>query len=63
MLSFFPEMDRAIGGGFERDFPRNEMGMPRSFGDALERGIGMQALLLLLIIIVQRIATVQHQTC
>ncbi|XP_042335829.1 heterogeneous nuclear ribonucleoprotein M isoform X2 [Sceloporus undulatus] len=34
------EMDRAIGGGFERDFPRNEMGMPRSFGDTLERGIG-----------------------
>uniref|UniRef100_A0A6J0SJE8 Heterogeneous nuclear ribonucleoprotein M isoform X2 n=1 Tax=Pogona vitticeps TaxID=103695 RepID=A0A6J0SJE8_9SAUR len=34
------EMDRALGGGFERDFPRNEMGMPRGFGDALDRGIG-----------------------
>ncbi|XP_060088617.1 heterogeneous nuclear ribonucleoprotein M [Heteronotia binoei] len=34
------EMDRAIGGSFERDFPRNEMGMPRTFGDTLERGIG-----------------------
>ncbi|XP_066492699.1 heterogeneous nuclear ribonucleoprotein M-like [Tiliqua scincoides] len=39
-LGRMSEMDRAIGGGFERDFPRNEMGMPRSFGDALERGIG-----------------------
>ncbi|KYO34494.1 heterogeneous nuclear ribonucleoprotein M [Alligator mississippiensis] len=34
------EMDRAMGGGFERDFGRNEMGMSRTFGDALERGIG-----------------------
>uniref|UniRef100_A0A8C5RDA7 Heteroous nuclear ribonucleoprotein M n=1 Tax=Laticauda laticaudata TaxID=8630 RepID=A0A8C5RDA7_LATLA len=39
-LGRMSEMDRAIGGGFERDFPRNEMGMPRSFGDTLERGIG-----------------------
>uniref|UniRef100_A0A8D0L2K4 Heteroous nuclear ribonucleoprotein M n=1 Tax=Sphenodon punctatus TaxID=8508 RepID=A0A8D0L2K4_SPHPU len=34
------EMDRAMGGGFERDFPRNEMGLHRSFGDTLDRGIG-----------------------
>uniref|UniRef100_U3IRL0 Heteroous nuclear ribonucleoprotein M n=1 Tax=Anas platyrhynchos platyrhynchos TaxID=8840 RepID=U3IRL0_ANAPP len=34
------EMDRAMGGGFEREFGRNEMGMSRSFGDTLERGIG-----------------------
>lgn len=33
-------MDRAMGGGFEREFGRNEMGMSRSFGDTLERGIG-----------------------
>ncbi|KAH0625970.1 hypothetical protein JD844_034366 [Phrynosoma platyrhinos] len=39
-LGRMSEMDRAIGGGFERDFPRSEMGMPRSFGDTLERGIG-----------------------
>ncbi|XP_044274944.1 heterogeneous nuclear ribonucleoprotein M isoform X3 [Varanus komodoensis] len=39
-LSRMSEMDRAIGGGFERDFPRNEMGMPRSFGETLDRGIG-----------------------
>ncbi|NWH72964.1 HNRPM protein, partial [Piaya cayana] len=34
------EMDRAMGGGFEREFGRNEMGMSRSFGEGLERGIG-----------------------
>ncbi|XP_057262735.1 heterogeneous nuclear ribonucleoprotein M isoform X6 [Pezoporus wallicus] len=34
------DMDRAMGGGFEREFGRNEMGMSRSFGDTLERGIG-----------------------
>ncbi|XP_070599951.1 heterogeneous nuclear ribonucleoprotein M [Erythrolamprus reginae] len=39
-ISRMSEMDRAIGGGFEREFPRNEMGMPRSFGETLERGIG-----------------------
>nr|XP_034972775.1 heterogeneous nuclear ribonucleoprotein M isoform X1 [Zootoca vivipara] len=39
-LGRMSEMDRAIGGGFERDFPRNEMGMPRSFGDTLDRGLG-----------------------
>ncbi|KAM6235780.1 heterogeneous nuclear ribonucleoprotein M-like isoform 5-T5 [Porphyrio hochstetteri] len=36
------EMDRAMGGGFEREFGRNEMGMSRSFGDSLERGIGIK---------------------
>ena len=36
----FSEMDRAMGGGFEREFGRNEMGMSRSFGETLERGIG-----------------------
>ncbi|RLV76522.1 hypothetical protein DV515_00016890 [Chloebia gouldiae] len=34
------DMDRAMGGGFEREFGRNEMGMSRSFGETLERGIG-----------------------
>ncbi|NXP22852.1 HNRPM protein, partial [Scytalopus superciliaris] len=34
------EMDRAMGGGFEREFGRNEMGMSRNFGETLERGIG-----------------------
>ncbi|NXK73011.1 HNRPM protein, partial [Amazona guildingii] len=34
------DMDRAMGGGFEREFGRNEMGMSRGFGDTLERGIG-----------------------
>ncbi|KAM6041442.1 heterogeneous nuclear ribonucleoprotein M isoform 4-T4 [Chlamydotis macqueenii] len=34
------EMDRAMGGGFEREFGRNEMGMSRGFGETLERGIG-----------------------
>ncbi|KAJ7308206.1 hypothetical protein JRQ81_008725 [Phrynocephalus forsythii] len=34
------EMDQALGGAFERDFPRNDMGMPRGFGDALDRGMG-----------------------
>uniref|UniRef100_A0A8C9UF64 Heteroous nuclear ribonucleoprotein M n=1 Tax=Serinus canaria TaxID=9135 RepID=A0A8C9UF64_SERCA len=34
------EMDRAMGGGFEREFGRNEIGMSRSFGETLERGIG-----------------------
>ncbi|XP_044854405.1 heterogeneous nuclear ribonucleoprotein M isoform X3 [Mauremys mutica] len=37
------EMDRAMGGGFDRDFGRNEMGMSRSFGDTLDRGIGGSA--------------------
>ncbi|XP_050789705.1 heterogeneous nuclear ribonucleoprotein M isoform X2 [Gopherus flavomarginatus] len=37
------EMDRAMSGGFDRDFGRNEMGMSRSFGDTLDRGIGGSA--------------------
>uniref|UniRef100_K7FXY3 Heterogeneous nuclear ribonucleoprotein M n=1 Tax=Pelodiscus sinensis TaxID=13735 RepID=K7FXY3_PELSI len=37
------EMDRAMGGGFDRDFGRNEMGMTRSFGETLDRGIGGSA--------------------
>uniref|UniRef100_A0A8C9RG02 Heterogeneous nuclear ribonucleoprotein M n=1 Tax=Scleropages formosus TaxID=113540 RepID=A0A8C9RG02_SCLFO len=35
------EMDRAIGGTFDRDFGRSEMGMSRnSFGESYERGMG-----------------------
>lgn len=35
------EMDRGIGGAFDREFGRNEMGMSRSnFGDSFERGMG-----------------------
>lgn len=35
------EMDRGIGGAFDREFGRNEMGMSRNnFGDSFERGIG-----------------------
>ncbi|XP_068175089.1 heterogeneous nuclear ribonucleoprotein M isoform X1 [Antennarius striatus] len=35
------EMDRGIGGAFEREFGRNEMGMSRNnFGDTFERGMG-----------------------
>ncbi|XP_071583821.1 heterogeneous nuclear ribonucleoprotein M-like isoform X6 [Heliangelus exortis] len=33
------EMDRAMGGGFDREFGRNEMPMSRGFGENLERGI------------------------
>ncbi|XP_060037571.1 heterogeneous nuclear ribonucleoprotein M isoform X2 [Erinaceus europaeus] len=33
------DMERGMGGGFERDFARNEMGMSRSFGEPLGRGI------------------------
>uniref|UniRef100_A0A8C6C7H5 Heteroous nuclear ribonucleoprotein M n=1 Tax=Monodon monoceros TaxID=40151 RepID=A0A8C6C7H5_MONMO len=33
------EMERGMGGGFERDFARNEMGMSRSFGEPLGRGM------------------------
>jgi hypothetical protein len=32
-----------MGGGFERDFARNEMGMSRSFGEPLGRGMGKMA--------------------
>lgn len=35
------EMDRGIGGAFDREFGRNEMGMSRNnFGDNFERGMG-----------------------
>ncbi|KAI1891744.1 hypothetical protein AGOR_G00146920 [Albula goreensis] len=35
------DVDRGIGGGFDREFGRNDMGMSRrSFGDSGERGIG-----------------------
>lgn len=43
---FFPpiiaDMDRGIGGGFDREFGgRNDMGMSRSnFGDSFDRGMG-----------------------
>ncbi|XP_035888606.1 heterogeneous nuclear ribonucleoprotein M isoform X7 [Phyllostomus discolor] len=33
------ELERGMGGGFERDFARNEMGMSRSFGEPLGRGM------------------------
>ncbi|XP_054646585.1 heterogeneous nuclear ribonucleoprotein M isoform X1 [Dunckerocampus dactyliophorus] len=36
------DMDRGIGGGFDREFGRNEMGMSRnSFGDSFDRGNSM----------------------
>lgn len=35
------EMDRGIGGAFDRELGRNEMGMSRNnFGDSFERGMG-----------------------
>lgn len=35
------EMERGIGGGFDRELGRNEMGMSRNnFGDSFERGMG-----------------------
>lgn len=35
------EMDRGIGGAFDREFGRNEMGMSRNnFGDSFDRGMG-----------------------
>ncbi|XP_034560756.1 heterogeneous nuclear ribonucleoprotein M isoform X3 [Notolabrus celidotus] len=35
------EMDRGIGGAFDREFGRNEMGMSRNnFGESFERGMG-----------------------
>ncbi|XP_055969149.1 heterogeneous nuclear ribonucleoprotein M isoform X3 [Sorex fumeus] len=33
------EMERGMGGGFERNFARPEMGMSRSFGEPLGRGV------------------------
>lgn len=36
-----PEMERGIGGAFDRELGRNEMGMSRNnFGDSFERGMG-----------------------
>uniref|UniRef100_A0A3Q2Z7C4 Heterogeneous nuclear ribonucleoprotein M n=1 Tax=Hippocampus comes TaxID=109280 RepID=A0A3Q2Z7C4_HIPCM len=36
------DMDRGIGGGFDREFGRNEMGMSRNnFGDSFDRGNSM----------------------
>lgn len=40
VIFFSTEMERGMGGGFERDFARNEMGMSRSFGEPLGRGMG-----------------------
>ncbi|XP_006639912.1 heterogeneous nuclear ribonucleoprotein M isoform X2 [Lepisosteus oculatus] len=35
------EMERGLGGGYDREFGRSEMGMSRSgFGDSFERGMG-----------------------
>lgn len=43
VMFFSTEMERGMGGGFERDFARNEMGMSRSFGEPLGRGMGKKA--------------------
>lgn len=43
VLFFSTEMERVMGGGFERDFARNKMGMSRSFGEPLGRGMGKKA--------------------
>ena len=43
VIFFSTEMERGMGGGFERDFARNEMGMSRSFGEPLGRGMGKKA--------------------
>ncbi|XP_061883767.1 heterogeneous nuclear ribonucleoprotein M-like isoform X1 [Entelurus aequoreus] len=41
-MSRINDMDRGIGGGFDREFGRNEMGMSRSsFGDSFDRGNSM----------------------
>lgn len=43
-VMFFPtEMERGMGGGFERDFARKQMGMSRSFGEPLGRGVAKKA--------------------
>lgn len=41
-LFLIADMDRGIGGGFDREFGgRNDMGMSRSnFGDSFDRGMG-----------------------
>lgn len=43
VMFFSTEMERGMGGGFERDFARKEMGMSRSFGEPLGRGMGKKA--------------------
>lgn len=43
VIFFSTEMEHGVGGGFERDFARNEMGMSRSFGEPLGRGMGKKA--------------------
>lgn len=43
VIFFSTEMERGMGGGFERDFARNKMGMSRSFGEPLGRGMGKKA--------------------
>lgn len=43
VILFSTEMERGMGGGFERDFARKEMGMSRSFGEPLGRGMGKKA--------------------
>ncbi|XP_061739078.1 heterogeneous nuclear ribonucleoprotein M isoform X1 [Nerophis ophidion] len=41
-MSRINDMDRGIGGGFDREFGRNDMGMSRSsFGDSFDRGNSM----------------------
>ncbi|MGH0185749.1 UNVERIFIED_CONTAM: hypothetical protein FKN15_019287 [Acipenser sinensis] len=34
------EMDRGMGGGFDREFGRTDMGMSRGYGDSFDRGMG-----------------------
>lgn len=34
------ELEHGMGGGFERHLARTEMGMSRSFGEPLSRGVG-----------------------
>lgn len=43
VMFFSTEMERGMGGGFERDFARKQMGMSRSFGEPLGRGVGKKA--------------------
>lgn len=43
VIFFSTEMERGMGGAFERDFARNEMGMSRSFGEPPGRGMGKKA--------------------
>lgn len=33
-------MDRGMGGGFDREFGRTDMGMSRGYGDSFDRGMG-----------------------